>query len=142
MRIQRIYAANVREAMRQVREQLGPEAVILSNKRVAEGIEIVAAIDYDEKALDAAPEAAQSTPSLNAANTHPPLALDRVSAPVGAEGINKGIKNAVSAPSAAQPTSALDRVSAPAGAEGRNKQRNKQSQLVPRSAAARDARRD
>ncbi|MFO1349989.1 MAG: flagellar biosynthesis protein FlhF [Gammaproteobacteria bacterium] len=56
VKIIRLYAANIREAMRQVREQLGPEAVILSNKRIDEGVEIVAALDYDEQqAQPAAP---------------------------------------------------------------------------------------
>jgi flagellar biosynthesis protein FlhF len=48
MKIKRVGAANLREGMQQIREALGPEAVILSNRRVSEGIEIVAAIDYDE----------------------------------------------------------------------------------------------
>lgn len=51
MKITRLCAANIREALRQVREQLGSEAVILSNKRVGNGIEIIAAVDYDDKLL-------------------------------------------------------------------------------------------
>lgn len=38
----------MRQALRQVREALGPDAVILSNRKIAEGIELVAAIDFDE----------------------------------------------------------------------------------------------
>jgi flagellar biosynthesis protein FlhF len=38
----------MRQAIRQVREALGADAVILSNKPVAEGVELVAAMDYDE----------------------------------------------------------------------------------------------
>ncbi|WP_289281941.1 flagellar biosynthesis protein FlhF, partial [Methylophaga sp. UBA5088] len=37
-----------RQAIREVRDVLGPDAVILSNTRVDGGIEIVAATDYDE----------------------------------------------------------------------------------------------
>lgn len=51
MKIKRFFAANVRQAIRSVREQLGPDAVILSNRRVSDGIEIVAAIDYDANLL-------------------------------------------------------------------------------------------
>jgi flagellar biosynthesis protein FlhF len=51
MKVKRFYAANIREAMRKVREELGAEAVILSNRRVSDGLEIIAAIDYDEKLL-------------------------------------------------------------------------------------------
>ena len=36
----------MREAMRRVRDDLGPEAVILSNRRTAEGVEVTAAIDH------------------------------------------------------------------------------------------------
>jgi flagellar biosynthesis protein FlhF len=48
MKIKRFVAPDMRQAMREVREEQGPEAVILSTRRLAEGIEIIAAIDYDE----------------------------------------------------------------------------------------------
>ena len=51
MKIKRFQAEDVRTTIRMVRETLGPDAVILSNKRIASGIEIVAAIDYDESLL-------------------------------------------------------------------------------------------
>ncbi|HPF59094.1 MAG TPA: flagellar biosynthesis protein FlhF [Candidatus Competibacteraceae bacterium] len=54
MKIKRLCAANIREAMRKIREELGPDAVILSNQRTAAGFEIVAAIDYDEQTLQQA----------------------------------------------------------------------------------------
>ena len=49
MKIKRFQAADVRQAIKEVREVLGPDAVILSNTRVDGGVEIVAATDYDEK---------------------------------------------------------------------------------------------
>ncbi len=51
MKIKRFFAPNVRSAMRMVKEELGEDAVILSNKRVNGGVEIISAIDYDENAL-------------------------------------------------------------------------------------------
>ncbi|TCO79681.1 flagellar biosynthesis protein FlhF [Plasticicumulans lactativorans] len=69
MKLKRIFAANIREGMRRVREELGPDAVILSNRRLEDGIEIVAATDYDERAYAgmaraaAAAEAAPPAPS-------------------------------------------------------------------------------
>ncbi|MCB2426291.1 flagellar biosynthesis protein FlhF [Methylophaga pinxianii] len=48
MKIKRFQAADVRQAIREVREVMGPDAVILSNTRVDGGVEIVAATDYDE----------------------------------------------------------------------------------------------
>ena len=47
MKIKRFIAASMRDAIRQVREEQGPDAVILSNRRVDGGIEVVAATDYD-----------------------------------------------------------------------------------------------
>ncbi|MCP1374161.1 flagellar biosynthesis protein FlhF [Dyella lutea] len=48
MKIKRFVAADMRQAMRLVREEQGPDAVILSTRRLPEGIEIIAALDYDE----------------------------------------------------------------------------------------------
>ncbi|TXG98052.1 MAG: flagellar biosynthesis protein FlhF [Nevskiaceae bacterium] len=47
MKIKRFLAKNMREAIRLVREEQGPDAVILSNRRVGKEIEVVAAVDYD-----------------------------------------------------------------------------------------------
>jgi flagellar biosynthesis protein FlhF len=54
MKIRRFFASDMRQALRQVREALGADAVILSNKNVEGGIELVAAVDYDESEFDAA----------------------------------------------------------------------------------------
>ncbi len=54
MKIKRYFASELRQAIRQVREEQGPEAVILSNRRVPGGVEIIAAVDYDETLLDQA----------------------------------------------------------------------------------------
>ena len=51
MKIKRYFAPDIRQAIRKVRDEQGPDAVILSNQRVNGGIEIVAAIDYDESLL-------------------------------------------------------------------------------------------
>ena len=48
MKIRRFFAADMRQAIRLVREEQGPDAVILSSRRVEGGIEIVAAMDYDQ----------------------------------------------------------------------------------------------
>ena len=46
MKIKRFFAKDMRTAMVEVKEVLGPDAVIMSNKKVVGGIEIVAAVDY------------------------------------------------------------------------------------------------
>ncbi|WP_300173602.1 flagellar biosynthesis protein FlhF [uncultured Aliivibrio sp.] len=45
MKIKRFFAKDMRSALVQVKEELGVDAVIMSNKKVTGGIEIVAAID-------------------------------------------------------------------------------------------------
>lgn len=61
MKIKRFFAPDIRQALRQVREALGSDAVILSNKKVDGGVELVAAIDYDASAFATAPPS-QSQP--------------------------------------------------------------------------------
>lgn len=53
MNISRFTAPDMRHAIRLVREALGPDAVIISNRKVDDGIEIIAAIDYDESLFQA-----------------------------------------------------------------------------------------
>jgi len=48
VKIKRFFAKDMRAALAQVKETLGSDAVIMSNKKVNGGIEIVAAVDYDE----------------------------------------------------------------------------------------------
>ncbi|WP_417566119.1 flagellar biosynthesis protein FlhF [Marinobacter sp.] len=48
MKVKRFFAKTMAEALKQVSEQMGPDAVILSNRRVDGGVEIVTALDYDE----------------------------------------------------------------------------------------------
>ncbi|MBT2145228.1 MULTISPECIES: flagellar biosynthesis protein FlhF [unclassified Rhodanobacter] len=84
MKIKRFVAPDMRQAMREVREEQGPEAVILSTRRLDEGIEVVAAIDYDESLvreaarhgapLAAAPAEAEAASKPRVAET-PPAAL-------------------------------------------------------------------
>src|SRR5690606_9378055 len=54
MKIKRFVAADMRTALRMVRAEHGPDAVILSNRRTEEGVEIVAASNYDEDAVQRA----------------------------------------------------------------------------------------
>ncbi len=51
MKIKRFVAADIRQAMRMVKEELGADAVIMSNRSISEGVEIVAAKDFDEKVI-------------------------------------------------------------------------------------------
>ena len=74
MKIKRFLAKDMRSALAQVKEVLGSDAVIMSNKKVTGGIEIVAAVDYDEPK-----SAATKASSNNAASTFLDLAEEKVS---------------------------------------------------------------
>lgn len=51
MKIKRFVAKDIRLAMRMVKDELGADAVIMSNRAVDEGVEIVAARDFDEQVI-------------------------------------------------------------------------------------------
>ncbi len=59
MKLKRYHAPDIRRAINKVRDELGPDAVILSNRPIDDGVEIIAAIDYDDAIVDSA-EAVQS----------------------------------------------------------------------------------
>ncbi|MGB6307999.1 MAG: hypothetical protein WBF89_09415, partial [Steroidobacteraceae bacterium] len=48
MKIKRYSASSMRAALALVRAEQGPDAVILSSRRGEDGIEVIAAVDYDE----------------------------------------------------------------------------------------------
>lgn len=57
MKIKRFFAKDMRTALSDVKAALGADAVIMSNKRVNGGVEIVAAIDPDSRRPEAKPAA-------------------------------------------------------------------------------------
>ncbi|MEY3289676.1 MAG: flagellar biosynthesis protein FlhF [Pseudomonadota bacterium] len=62
MKIQRFFALTAREALSLVREALGPDAIILSNRNVDNGVEILAS---DESGFNSAVKESQSPTSLS-----------------------------------------------------------------------------
>ncbi len=54
MKIKRYMAPDMRQALKMVRKEQGPDAVILSSRRVAGGLELIAAVDYDETLVEQA----------------------------------------------------------------------------------------
>ena len=53
MKMKRYFAVDARTAMRKLRQEQGPEAVILSNRCVSGGVEIIAALDYEDALVNA-----------------------------------------------------------------------------------------
>src|ERR1700692_3982918 len=73
MKIKRYTAESMRAALAQVRAEQGPDAVILSSRRIEDGIEVIAAVDYDEGLFAAAVR--QRTPEATAPEPVPAMPL-------------------------------------------------------------------
>lgn len=54
MQVKRFFAADMRQAMKLVRDELGADAAIIGNRRIAGGVELTAALDYTPPGLGAA----------------------------------------------------------------------------------------
>src|ERR1700722_10947826 len=72
MKIKRYMAVSMRAALGRVRAGEGPDAVILSSRRSEEGIEVIAAVDYDEALFVEANR--QRTPAVRPEAPTPPTA--------------------------------------------------------------------
>jgi flagellar biosynthesis protein FlhF len=101
MKIKRYTAASMRSALDQVRAEQGPDAVILSSRRIPEGIEVVAAVDYDETLMNYARAQRPTAPQ-------PPAP----EAPVRTAVVRAAAMPAAATPAAAIPAAAIPAPSA------------------------------
>ncbi|MGD8497369.1 MAG: flagellar biosynthesis protein FlhF [Chromatiales bacterium] len=75
MKIKRFFASDMRQAIRQVRQDQGPDAVILSSRQVDGGVEIISAMDFDQTAITRmSGEPARGGPDALATADEPELA--------------------------------------------------------------------
>lgn len=85
MKMKRFHATEMRHAMQQVSDELGPDALILSSRKTEDGVEIIAAVDYEDElrgAPAAASAAAPATAQPPAAEARPePVAPPSTDAP-------------------------------------------------------------
>jgi len=104
MKIKRYVAPDMRQAMREVREEQGDEAVILSTRRIAEGIEIIAALDYDEALMrEASRQGAARAPAEPLPPPPPPVAsIDPTTAPAPRAPVETAVPRAAVSPAAAR----------------------------------------
>ncbi len=124
--IKKFYAGTTREALRQVRDALGADAIILSNRRIEGGVEIIAVADLDMAALSqraepvvsARPSRAQPAPEPAPASPKRPVAsnpmFDEVAITTLTEYLSQ--REATQPVSAAKPTPAASPAHAPAPA--------------------------
>ena len=85
MKIVRHIAPDMRQAMRSIREQLGEDAVILSSRKIPEGVEVTAAVDFDASTLTGAQAAAltaQPLPTQPASTSHALALPSAAAAPI------------------------------------------------------------
>ena len=75
MKIKRYMAPSMRVALDQVRADQGADAVILSSRRVKEGIEVIAAVDYDEALMAGAARQYSNAPGAAAPGAAAPPEL-------------------------------------------------------------------
>jgi flagellar biosynthesis protein FlhF len=99
MKIKRYTAVSMRAALALVRAEQGPDAVILSSRRGEDGIEVIAAVDYDEALFIAATR--QPTPATQTTPAAETSAVELSAAPAPARAVEP-------APAAA-PTTARSR---------------------------------
>ena len=52
MQIKRFFATDTHSALRMVKEAMGPDAVIIANRELEDGVEIIASGDYDESQIE------------------------------------------------------------------------------------------
>jgi flagellar biosynthesis protein FlhF len=90
MEMKRFIGPDMRSALRMVREQLGPDAVILSNRRVAGGIEVTAGDSSDFGVTDEPAFVAAAVPATPA----PPVQKAR---PVSASAFRSSVPDAAAA---------------------------------------------
>ncbi|RHW75996.1 flagellar biosynthesis protein FlhF [Colwellia sp. RSH04] len=61
MKIKRFVAKDMRTALAQIKVELGADAVIMSNKKIPEGVELMAAVDYNQAPTEVKPHAEKVT---------------------------------------------------------------------------------
>ncbi len=124
MKIKRFVASDMRQAIRNVSKDLGPEAVIISNAKTAEGIEIVAAVDYDETlfrvsivspAADSSPEDESTDQEISIASPAQAPAVSATDKPAELKTaeVKSGLKPAVAASAPNAPASRIPATSKP-----------------------------
>ena len=73
MKIKRFFAPDMRQAIKMIRESQGADAVILSNRKVDGGIEIISALDYDSSLFEEVnPAASNSSEQTTGSYSEPP----------------------------------------------------------------------
>jgi flagellar biosynthesis protein FlhF len=100
MKIRRFVAADMKTALAQIKEQLGADAVIMSNKKIAEGVEIMAAVDYypESKAAETDEVSATSEESVARAVDNDVVSLGKAKSSLTDSPISDNVQRSNTAP--------------------------------------------
>ena len=79
MNIRRFVATDMREALHAIRTDLGADAVMLSSRKLPEGVEVIAAIDYDDSLLSRS----EGDNEIAGIESYAQVAATRAPAPLG-----------------------------------------------------------
>lgn len=91
MKIKRTTAPDMRTAMKIIRDEQGPDAVILGNRKVAGGVEIVSAIDYEAGAIDSRNLFGDAVPQAPVPAPAPAPVMETASAPAIPEHLHERV---------------------------------------------------
>jgi flagellar biosynthesis protein FlhF len=69
MKIRRFYSKSMRLALQQVTDEFGDDAAIISSKKTSTGVEVIAALDYDQELMPSQVPIDEATQSTEAATT-------------------------------------------------------------------------
>ena len=98
MKIRRYVAKDMRSALAQIKDELGVDAVIMSNKKIAEGVELMAAVDYNQS-IKPAKAPAQHNHELSAVeNAQPANPADIAEDTVAISSAPKPVEQAANVP--------------------------------------------
>jgi flagellar biosynthesis protein FlhF len=81
MIMKRFMAAEMRQVMQQVTDDLGEDALILSNRRTEDGIEVIAAIDYEDELEGSLASLADVAAGATAPRSHAVATVNEPAAP-------------------------------------------------------------
>lgn len=112
MKIRRFVGKDMRSALAQIKDELGVDAVIMSNKKIPEGVELMAAVDYSQSVPQASATHQQAHQDNQEHESRREISNDRVSiantAPsVSNETVNEIANNNNLAVSATMPADSL-----------------------------------
>lgn len=140
MKMKRYFAPDSRQALHMLRDEQGPDAVILSNRRVNGGVEIIAAMDYEDSMVSASlgnPDAlSEIDPYENDTRNNQPVTASTTNARAANARVTNTTATKAAATKAARKTAHQHQASAAENANAAAFERNQTAQRQPNESSA------